>query len=292
MALASCGLTVHRCASQQLTGRLYLAFTLQRVPPRQVESMHLCRVHRQALQDFMQTFEPATCMLLQSSVSRRCNKLTAHQLPAVWALQHNTASVQEVSRFKRELAEVLCFCDKHRCTACRSRRLCSGKSMPFLHAAATHTPPLSSLLQVHYSGTLEDGSVFDSSLEREPLAFEVGGGKVIPGFDDAVMGLAEGEKRKQLVPAERAYGKHPKPSSSVHSSVLAGSLRLRSLPHMHAGSMLYLTYCKLCMPYQDPQLAGATTWEHESHAICYTPSQLHQIHPLMCCRMHFLQMHS
>ena len=63
-------------------------------------------------------------------------------------------------------------------------------------------------MQVHYTGTLEDGSVFDSSLEREPLEFEIGGGKVIPGFDDAVMGLAEGEKRKQLVPAERAYGKY------------------------------------------------------------------------------------
>ena len=62
-------------------------------------------------------------------------------------------------------------------------------------------------VQVHYTGTLEDGSVFDSSLEREPLEFEIGGGKVIPGFDDAVMGLAEGEKRRQLVPAESAYGK-------------------------------------------------------------------------------------
>ncbi|KAL3140328.1 hypothetical protein ABBQ38_004593 [Trebouxia sp. C0009 RCD-2024] len=61
-------------------------------------------------------------------------------------------------------------------------------------------------VQVHYTGTLDDGSVFDSSLERDPLEFEVGGGKVIPGFDDAVLGLAEGEKRKQLVPAERAYG--------------------------------------------------------------------------------------
>lgn len=62
-------------------------------------------------------------------------------------------------------------------------------------------------VQVHYTGTLEDGSVFDSSLEREPLEFEIGAGKVIVGFDDAILGLAEGEKRKQLVPAERAYGK-------------------------------------------------------------------------------------
>ncbi len=61
---------------------------------------------------------------------------------------------------------------------------------------------------MHYTGTLEDGTVFDSSLERDPLEFEIGGGKVIPGFDDAVMGLAEGETRKQLVPATRAYGKY------------------------------------------------------------------------------------
>ena len=60
--------------------------------------------------------------------------------------------------------------------------------------------------QVDYTGTLEDGSEFDSSLDKEPLEFEIGGGKVIPGFDDAVLGLAEGESRKQLVPATRAYG--------------------------------------------------------------------------------------
>ena len=76
--------------------------------------------------------------------------------------------------------------------------------------------------QVHYTGTLEDGSEFDSSLEREPLEFEVGGGKVIPGFDDAVMGLAEGEKRKQLVPAERAYGKSPIRPVHLHSLAAFG----------------------------------------------------------------------
>lgn len=48
--------------------------------------------------------------------------------------------------------------------------------------------------------------MFDSNIDQEPLQFEIGAGKVIPGFDDAVTGLAEGEKRKQHVPANKAYG--------------------------------------------------------------------------------------
>lgn len=60
--------------------------------------------------------------------------------------------------------------------------------------------------QVLYTGTLDDGSTFDSNIDQGPLQFEIGAGKVIPGFDDAVTGLAEGEKRKQHVPADRAYG--------------------------------------------------------------------------------------
>ncbi|BDA41206.1 probable peptide methionine sulfoxide reductase at C-terminar half [Coccomyxa sp. Obi] len=59
---------------------------------------------------------------------------------------------------------------------------------------------------VHYKGTLDDGTVFDCSHEREPLGFIVGGGKVIRGFDDAVIGLAKGERRTERVPPENAYG--------------------------------------------------------------------------------------
>ena len=64
------------------------------------------------------------------------------------------------------------------------------------------------VLQVHYTGTLDDGSVFDCSLDRDPLEFEVGGGKVIPGFDDLVLGLSEGEKRTKVIPSTKAYGQY------------------------------------------------------------------------------------
>lgn len=59
---------------------------------------------------------------------------------------------------------------------------------------------------VHYTGTLESGDVFDSSQGRDPLEFEVGGGQVIPGFDQAVTGLGVGETREVEIAPEQAYG--------------------------------------------------------------------------------------
>ncbi|CAK0759404.1 hypothetical protein CVIRNUC_002695 [Coccomyxa viridis] len=59
---------------------------------------------------------------------------------------------------------------------------------------------------VHYRGTLDDDTVFDSSHEREPLEFIVGKGKVIPGFDDIVIGMVKGERTKERIEAEKAYG--------------------------------------------------------------------------------------
>jgi peptidyl-prolyl isomerase F (cyclophilin D) len=63
------------------------------------------------------------------------------------------------------------------------------------------------LVEVHYIGTLDDGSTFDSSRERgTPLSFTVGTGQVIPGFDEAVRGLTIGESTTvRMVPAD-AYG--------------------------------------------------------------------------------------
>jgi peptidylprolyl isomerase len=61
-------------------------------------------------------------------------------------------------------------------------------------------------VHVHYRGTLDDGSEFDSSAGSEPLVFTIGAGEVIPGFETALEGMATGEKKTQHIPAADAYG--------------------------------------------------------------------------------------
>ena len=61
-------------------------------------------------------------------------------------------------------------------------------------------------VQVHYTGMLEDGSVFDTSDGRDPLEFTLGSGQVIPGFDQAVSGMSPGQERSVRIPASDAYG--------------------------------------------------------------------------------------
>lgn len=63
-------------------------------------------------------------------------------------------------------------------------------------------------VQVHYTGKLEDGTVFDTSREREPLEFTVGSGQVIPGFEEAVEGMEPQEKKTVTIVADKAYGPH------------------------------------------------------------------------------------
>lgn len=62
------------------------------------------------------------------------------------------------------------------------------------------------LVRVHYKGTLTDGTVFDSSEGREPLEFTLGQGMVIPGFENAVLGLEVGATVVRTIPADEAYG--------------------------------------------------------------------------------------
>lgn len=61
-------------------------------------------------------------------------------------------------------------------------------------------------VKVHYTGKLADGTVFDSSANQEPLEFTIGQGQVIPGFEQAVVGMDSGERRITKVAADKAYG--------------------------------------------------------------------------------------
>ena len=63
-------------------------------------------------------------------------------------------------------------------------------------------------VKIHYTGKLDDETVFDSSVDREPLEFTLGDGKIISGFEEAVIGMSPGESKTVKVPPDKAYGPH------------------------------------------------------------------------------------
>lgn len=63
-------------------------------------------------------------------------------------------------------------------------------------------------IRVHYTGKYEDGEVFDSSVDRDPLEVEVGAAQVIKGFEDALVGMETGEKKTVTIPPDEGYGQY------------------------------------------------------------------------------------
>ncbi|MEJ7617608.1 MAG: peptidylprolyl isomerase [Pyrinomonadaceae bacterium] len=90
---------------------------------------------------------------------------------------------------------------------------------------------------VHYTGTLEDGQVFDTSDGSEPLKFQVGASEVIPGFDDGVRGMAIGEKKRIEIESDDAYG--PRVDELVQS-VDRDSINLGSEPEVGMNLVMHL----------------------------------------------------
>jgi len=92
------------------------------------------------------------------------------------------------------------------------------------------------LVKVVYQGTLEDGSVFDSSDEDEPLMFVLGEDSVLPGFEKAILGMEIGEQKTVRVPPEEGFG--------IHQERLVDEFSLDSLPedlHLKIGAQLEIT---------------------------------------------------
>ena len=81
-------------------------------------------------------------------------------------------------------------------------------------------------VKVHYTGTLTDGTVFDSSRDREPFEFVAGEGQVIKGFDDAVMEMTVGDTKTVTIPADEAYGpRHEEMVFQVDSTQFAEGVK-------------------------------------------------------------------
>ena len=120
-------------------------------------------------------------------------------------------------------------------------------------------------VQVHYTGALENGDVFDSSEGRGPLEFQAGGGGIIPGFNDAVMGMELNEEKKVVLPPEAAYGelrddlKREFPAEMLGDSKVEVGQTLRfSSPHGPvSGTVLDVAPEKFTVDFNHP-LAGKT----------------------------------
>jgi peptidylprolyl isomerase len=120
-------------------------------------------------------------------------------------------------------------------------------------------------VQLHYTGSLEDGTVFDSSEGRSPLEFQVGGGGIIQGFNDAVMGMGLEEEKKVVLPPDQAYGeirddlKREFPASMLEGHQIEVGQQLRfSSPHGPvSGTVLDIQAEKFVVDFNHP-LAGHT----------------------------------
>ncbi len=80
---------------------------------------------------------------------------------------------------------------------------------------------------VHYTGWLADGTKFDSSVDRsQPFSFPLGGGRVISGWDEGVVGMKVGGKRRLIIPPDLAYGPEGRPPTIPPSAELTFDVEL------------------------------------------------------------------
>lgn len=92
-------------------------------------------------------------------------------------------------------------------TASKTVTTASGLKYTDVVVGKGASPIAGKQVKVHYTGTLENGKKFDSSVDRkEPFSFVIGVGQVIPGWDEGVMTMKVGGKRKLIIPSKLGYG--------------------------------------------------------------------------------------
>ncbi|KAL0027201.1 hypothetical protein WJX77_002928 [Trebouxia sp. C0004] len=114
---------------------------------------------------------------------------------------------------------------------------CASKDVTKLQIGVKHKPSICDTkakagdkVSVHYSGALTDGTVFDSSYTRgDPIAFTLGKGQVIKGWDQGIAGMCVGEKRKLRIPSHLGYGDHGSPPKIPGGSTLVFDTELVSI---------------------------------------------------------------
>jgi FKBP-type peptidyl-prolyl cis-trans isomerase FkpA len=95
---------------------------------------------------------------------------------------------------------------KGKTAAAKAVTTASGLKYVDVKVGSGASPVKGKQVKVHYTGTLENGKQFDSSVGKEPFSFLIGVGQVIPGWDEGVMGMKVGGKRKLIIPSKLGYG--------------------------------------------------------------------------------------
>ena len=105
---------------------------------------------------------------------------------------------------------------------------CSSPQPPTTNSVLdTNVVNTNSNVLVHYTGTLENGEVFDSSLERDPLSVKMGQGQLIKGFEEALLGMKVGQEKKIKLTPEEGYGlSDPELIQSVSKTQIDDSINL------------------------------------------------------------------
>jgi peptidylprolyl isomerase len=110
----------------------------------------------------------------------------------------------------------------------------SGLQIIYINRTSGKSPEKGSMVSVHYSGYLLDGTMFDSSVERgDPIKFPIGTGRVIPGWDEGIPMLKVGEKARLIIPHQLGYGERGFPPVIPERATLVFDVELIDTESAH-----------------------------------------------------------